>query len=74
MGLIGSQNPSRTESYAFFFRAAVFFAAALRFAQDFAIAIDIFDLNSACSGGAITSAIIALAVFFFARQFRPSLR
>lgn len=29
------------------------------------MAIDIFDLNSASSGGAITSAIMALADFFF---------
>ena len=44
---------------------AFFFAAFFRFAHDFAIAIDILLLNSASSGGAMASAIIALAVFFF---------
>src|ERR1700733_13463855 len=43
---------------------AFFFAAALRFAQLFAIAIDIFDLKSASSLGAMASAIAALADFF----------
>jgi hypothetical protein len=64
MAFIWIAKSYRAEFYAFF-RAAVFFAALLRFAQDFAIATDIFDLKSASSGGAITSAIVALTVFFF---------